>query len=354
MAALLVLSVLAMSVRGGTSESLVSLFSQTVWGLISDDGFLVLILSSCLLEGLRCLRIHGSKARIPGNEPDGVLDAAIGSSTIPWVERFSGAVHLSVLGYLLPIGRLALLLALVLGLRGSEALAAMTVPFVMVGGAILLTLGVTRPDSLRLSVVDWLVGLVFTLIGLVVLFGYARLVEAVALAVISVFCLGLYLHRRGRVELGDIVGRLSRQVGFVSLYAISGACLYVASELTGVREGVVSLVVGNEIGIAYAVAACLVISTVLSVYFGPLIVALCLLPVGPPAIAAAGTTLAQTFVLYCSIIAGAQVVGLSLKDDATQGTVAARLSWGLTLAVIYTITAVPQLSTFLVEQGRFW
>lgn len=363
--ALLAASLLVVMGSAGPSESATALISQISWGLLSREHFLALIFGIVLFEAIRST----------GRGEQGLESGRFGSSgSSSLFERSttdaagSGGSFLGA-GLVLPVGVLVLLLALVLGVPPSEAVVCTTVPWLIIAAGSVMpafarrseaehVAGGSRSGPRRFSMAprtfaNAITGVVTLSVATVVFLGYARAVEALAMAGCAFFVLAAAARPPGW-DAARFISVTSARIGWLTVCALASGAVHVASQTLGTHEAAAGFALSRGMDLEYVVAFGLVVATVLARWLSPIGVALCLMPVLPAALDAAGSGVHQTLVLYASIVGAAFLAQGYL--GGTQGP-----SGSLTLArLLYVLTAVlvfaalPELSTFTVDGRRFW
>lgn len=358
----LLVAIAIIAVQTPSAEEPGGLLSQIFWGLVSQDGFLALVGTGLLIETLHAssVALAAGPPRPPPSCPHpGMLRGAAGLM----MSATAGSRHAGwqFVGYLSPIGRLALLLGLWLGLGASEALAALAVPWALAAAAIAaLQLAAaraapaeasTRTRSSALATASVILATAFTCA--VVLLGYARTVEGVAFSAVAAFALFALLSRGRNLNGTAFVSDLSGSAASIVLYAFAGACVYTAADLLDVDRLAANVFRESGACIPCMVAAGFVAAMLLARRLGPLAVMLCLLPTLVPALAAVGMPVAQQLVTMCATVASGELAARFVAGAHSERAFPAFAFACLGIVLVLVVAAVPTLSTEL-PRGRFW
>ncbi|MEM8984371.1 MAG: hypothetical protein AAGC71_15170 [Pseudomonadota bacterium] len=241
----------------------------------------------------------------------------------------------------------ALLSAFLLGLRGDELAAAGIVLFIPIA-VLEIVSAIARPKVSLLdssSVTQLSVRMGAIVAWLLVIGGYARLVEALALLVVGTTCVRVLLPTEKR-RLSTLREQ-TFAVGDIALATLAGAAIQLVSGAVGLQAALADALVG--LPAAVLVTTFLALSAVSTTVVRPVTALLLMAPLATPLLQSVGLSLPQTILV--SALSVWTMRGLVRREVLPLGFVLARLSG---LLVMIMVLYWSKVADGLLNHMRFW
>jgi hypothetical protein len=329
-----------------------ALIGQSLWGVVAQDGFLAVVLACVLVQAIAALFLR----------PDELRARALLTGMLPASAGDGESKAVWAVGALMPTGWLVLMLGLLLGLRPSEALAAVAPSCAALGALVALALlcrlawrkGPRARAGSTVQAADAVLIAVTLVVAIGVLRSYARLVEALAIFASAATLLVLLRARRGATDVRRFASVTVTRIGFAVLFLFAAASLRIAADLVGLTPRIGAFGLLGTVGVTYVAVAALVVSVLLARWLAPLGLALCAMPLLPAALSAAGAGVFQALTLHASIIVAAGAVHAFVDGSDRPPRADLLLAAGLSLVLVILVAVFPAASEWLPEAVRLW